>query len=65
MAFIGDVVGFVLAWLDVLGLETALLVLGFGLFLYATRRRPGSQSGPSYPHPSAFDDYAAMGGGPG
>lgn len=65
MAFMGDVVGFVSAWFVVLGWETALLVLGFGLFLYATRKRPGGQSAPSYPHPSAFDDYAAMGGGPG
>ena len=64
MDFVGEVVGFVGAWIEVMGLELGLLFLFFGGVRYLTRRRPGRQSfDHSRPtHPSAYDDAYAAGG---
>ena len=65
MDFVGEVVGFVGAWIEVMGLELGLLFLFIAGVRYLTRRRPGRQpfDQPRPTHPSAYDDaYAAAGG---
>ena len=58
-------VGFVGAWLEVMGLELALLFSFVAVIRYLTRRRPGRPSptgGRRPPHPAAYDDACAAGG---
>lgn len=57
-----EAVGFVRAWLEVMGPELALLGGFIGLILYITRMRPGRRPDAT-PHSSAYDDSSAMGGG--
>jgi hypothetical protein len=64
MDFVGEVIGFVGAWIEVMGLELALLLLFIGVVRYLTRKRPGQQPSDHSrpPHPSAYDDAYAAGG---
>lgn len=63
VAFVDEVVGFFQALPVTLWLALVLLVVFVAIVGYRFPKRPGSGNGDGPPHPSAYQDSSAMGGG--
>jgi hypothetical protein len=63
MDLIGEIAGFLGAWLDFMGLELMLLVGFLVAVTYWTRRRAGRRYDHRAPDPAAYDDFYGVGGG--
>lgn len=63
MAFVDEVVGFLQALPVTLWLALLLLAAFVAIVRYLFAKRPGPRNGEGPPHPSAYQDFSAMGGG--